>query len=232
MNTIRTLVAAAIAAIAASAALSSAQAQTMIGGGGKAAPSFPIVISQPGSYKLAGNLNVPAGVNGIEIAADNVTLDLNGFTVSGPGSCTYGDSVQCTETGDTKGIFDSTCLRELTVRNGTVRGFRYGIRAGGRMSDLTLMHNTFGLYSDECTQAEGSNLRLKLNNYGFFGYGIIRHSHALGNNFGFAAPYAVGHSALIESAASQNKTGVSNMRTHAVNVVNNVVNFAGPSMPF
>src|SRR5262245_44146183 len=49
-----------------------------------AAGGFPHTISQPGSYKLSGNLAVPAGVNGIYISASNVTLDLNGFTISGP----------------------------------------------------------------------------------------------------------------------------------------------------
>lgn len=38
-------------------------------------------ITQPGSYYLTGNIDVPNNVAGIEIAADNVTIDLNGFTV-------------------------------------------------------------------------------------------------------------------------------------------------------
>lgn len=40
-------------------------------------------ISQPGSYYLTANVLGQAGKNGIEIAADNVTLDLNGFTLDG-----------------------------------------------------------------------------------------------------------------------------------------------------
>src|SRR5688500_7385714 len=40
-----------------------------------------VTISVPGSYYLTRNINVTAG-NGITIAAGNVTLDLNGFTVS------------------------------------------------------------------------------------------------------------------------------------------------------
>ena len=48
-----------------------------------AAGGFPYVISQPGSYKLSGNLAVPNGVSGISITANNVTLDLNGFSMTG-----------------------------------------------------------------------------------------------------------------------------------------------------
>jgi hypothetical protein len=48
------------------------------------APGFPVTITQPGSYRLSGNLTAGANVSGIEILASNVTLDLNGFTISGP----------------------------------------------------------------------------------------------------------------------------------------------------
>jgi hypothetical protein len=50
------------------------------------APGFPVTISVPGSYRLAGNLTVPAGMDGIQISANNVTVDLNGFQITGPGS--------------------------------------------------------------------------------------------------------------------------------------------------
>lgn len=46
-----------------------------------AAGGFPYVISQPGSYRLSGNLVVP-NTNGISITAANVTLDLNGFSIT------------------------------------------------------------------------------------------------------------------------------------------------------
>jgi hypothetical protein len=63
------------------------QAKAMAGGVTPGdAPGFPITISQPGSYRLTGDLSVtdPA-VHGIEInAAGSVTLDLGGFTIRGP----------------------------------------------------------------------------------------------------------------------------------------------------
>jgi hypothetical protein len=50
------------------------------------APGFPVTISQPGSYRLTGNLRVDdLSAHGIEITAPGtVTLDLGGFTIRGP----------------------------------------------------------------------------------------------------------------------------------------------------
>ena len=51
--------------------------------------SFPDVISEPGSYMLAGNLTVPdEDTTAIEVQADHVTVDLNGFAIIGPVQCT------------------------------------------------------------------------------------------------------------------------------------------------
>ncbi len=41
---------------------------------------FPYVISEPGSYKLTGHLSV-LNTTAIEVRADDVTLDLNGFAI-------------------------------------------------------------------------------------------------------------------------------------------------------
>jgi hypothetical protein len=92
-----------------------------------AAGGFPFSISQAGSYRLTGNLTVPASTNGIEASVDGVRIDLNGFTLAGQGSCAAtldGDgkliSVSCT---NTSGIGVSGASR---VSNGTVRGFGTG----------------------------------------------------------------------------------------------------------
>ncbi|MFT7775817.1 hypothetical protein [Roseateles sp.] len=49
------------------------------------APGFPVTISQPGSYRLTGNLNVPSHNYGaIQVTTEGgVTLDLGGFVVRG-----------------------------------------------------------------------------------------------------------------------------------------------------
>lgn len=84
---------------------------------------FPYVINQPGSYRLAGNLTVPhlpfLGIDnsGISIRADNVTLDLNGFTITG--SADYG--------------IHGAIRAGVTVINGTVSNFNLdGITLGSR----------------------------------------------------------------------------------------------------
>jgi parallel beta-helix repeat protein len=76
------------------------------------------IISQPGSYYLTSNI-VTTGTyagTGIEITANNVTLDLNGFSVSctSPNTGTYGIYIPNTQTN-------------ITVRNGNVNGWFYGL---------------------------------------------------------------------------------------------------------
>jgi Right handed beta helix region len=87
-----------------------------------AAGGFPYRITQSGSYRLSGNLTVPnVNTDGVDITASNVTLDLNGFTISGPVTCTLGTyPVQCSATGSGIGIKSSN--NNITVRNGTVQG--------------------------------------------------------------------------------------------------------------
>src|SRR5580704_7633428 len=52
------------------------------------APGFPVTISQSGSYRLAGNLIVPdVNTSAIVVTAENVSLDLNGFSIIGPNAC-------------------------------------------------------------------------------------------------------------------------------------------------
>lgn len=45
-------------------------------------PASVFTISQPGSYYLAGSFQVPADKVGIKITCNDVSLDLNGFTIS------------------------------------------------------------------------------------------------------------------------------------------------------
>ncbi len=77
--------------------------------------SNTFVISQPGSYYLAGNLAQAAGKHGISIQANDVTLDLNGFAVIGDGTGTNlcGVNVPVAQTG-------------FRVHNGAVRGWSGG----------------------------------------------------------------------------------------------------------
>lgn len=127
------------------------QARALAGGltPGDAA-GFPVTISLSGSYRLAGNLVVPdANTSAIVITADNVTLDLNGFAITGPTVCS-GLPTVCTPLGTGVGIHGETNV--LAVRNGIVRGMGShglrlnrppgtGVSVGHQVSDLQVYGN-------------------------------------------------------------------------------------------
>ncbi|MCC6678119.1 MAG: right-handed parallel beta-helix repeat-containing protein [Phycisphaerales bacterium] len=70
--------------------------------------SLPYTISTQGSYVLTGDLIGVAGQHGIVVNADNVTIDLNGFSIAGVPSSLDG--------------INAVGFREnLTVRNGLIR---------------------------------------------------------------------------------------------------------------
>lgn len=99
-----------------------------------AAGGFPYVISQSGSYKLSGNLVVSASKDGIDINVSNVTLDLNGFTIAGPGpvACSTPKAPNgppCS--GFNSGIISAPNLYNVAVLNGAVVGFSTGVDLSG-----------------------------------------------------------------------------------------------------
>jgi parallel beta-helix repeat protein len=81
------------------------------------APGFPVTITRSGSFRLSSDLIVPAGTNGIVIATNRVTLDLNGFSIVGAGG----------GNGVTDGEVDRLAI---AIRNGSITGFQNGIRLG------------------------------------------------------------------------------------------------------
>ena len=100
------------------------------------APGYPITLSQPGRYRLASDLLVPAHTDGIVISAPNVTLDLNGHSVRGPVRCTHSPmnrTVECdwrVEPAARAGI-NTVAAPHSVVRNGSVLGFAgVGIQHG------------------------------------------------------------------------------------------------------
>ncbi len=71
-------------------------------------------ITQPGSYYLAGNITGISGKHGIVIAAEGVTLDLNGFDLAGvPGMGGFSAIA----------LPNNTFPRTISIRNGSVRGW-------------------------------------------------------------------------------------------------------------
>jgi hypothetical protein len=94
-----------------------------------AASGFPIKLTQPGTYRLSGDLIVPtANYTAIIVQSDNVTLDLNGFSIQGPTPCS-GFPASCPRPDFGAGV--NAGLREnVTVMNGVVRGMGNGVAVG------------------------------------------------------------------------------------------------------
>lgn len=93
-------------------------------------------ISSPGSYYMSENFAVYPSKWGIEVAADNVTIDMNGMTITGTP----------TSIG---GIVAAGVYNNLTIRNGTIKsigagnGVGYTV-AGGRgwkIENITSLSN-------------------------------------------------------------------------------------------
>ena len=106
---------------------------------------FPYVISEPGSYILTGNLTVPdENTTAIEVRADDVTVDLNGFAIIGPVQCTAEDgSVSCAPEGTGVGVLAQDDSSPTVVRNGSVRGMgAAGVRiVSGRVEGVRALEN-------------------------------------------------------------------------------------------
>jgi parallel beta-helix repeat protein len=72
----------------------------------------------------------PQDVGGLVVAADGITLDLNGFTIYGPPVLEFFGNVPI-------GV-KLNSQNDVTVKNGTVRGFKSGISiSGGRNNTVT-----------------------------------------------------------------------------------------------
>jgi parallel beta-helix repeat protein len=76
--------------------------------------TLPATLAAPGSYCLVTNLTGAAGSHGIIIAADNITLDLNGFTLLGA-------------TESLNGIHLQGPRHNITIQNGTVANWETAV---------------------------------------------------------------------------------------------------------
>ena len=100
------------------------------------APGFPVTISQSGSYRLSGNLTVTnVDTTVIQVTADSVTLDLNGFSIIGPAICVAGPATTCLAAGKGIGVQVGGIAmqgpRGVRILNGSIRGMGQGIQMMG-----------------------------------------------------------------------------------------------------
>ena len=82
--------------------------------------ALPSFLNAPGSFYLTTNLTGVSGTNGITIAANNVTLDLNGFELVGAA-------------GSSNAIAESGLRTNLVVHNGTIRNWTFSALGGGNL---------------------------------------------------------------------------------------------------
>jgi hypothetical protein len=92
---------------------------------------YPVTIGNAGSYRLTSNLTVPGSTGGIEITvAGLVAIDMNGFAIAGPTTCTGCGSgvpspLNCSGGGTEKGVYSSVA-GVVDVRDGSIVGMGGG----------------------------------------------------------------------------------------------------------
>jgi hypothetical protein len=82
--------------------------------------SAPFTITQPGSYYLSSNITVSAG-DALTINANNVTLDLNGFTIFSTAPSAVGTAILCNSRTNIS-IFNGNISGGVTNSDGVFSG--------------------------------------------------------------------------------------------------------------
>ncbi len=95
-------------------------------------PGFPVTLSRSGSYILTSNLIIGNNTTGIFVRADNVTIDLNGFAIIGPGFSGIGRGVEA------EIVLNRISFSNTTVVNGTIEGVG---NTGVRLADTARVEN-------------------------------------------------------------------------------------------
>jgi hypothetical protein len=117
-----TLMAFSTAAMAVDGVIEINHAKTLAGGVNDGDdPGYPVTINTGGSYRLTSDLIIPdENTIGIILGASHISLDLNGFSIVGPNTCTgTGSAISCTFDQGSPGIrLDGA---NLTIKNGTIR---------------------------------------------------------------------------------------------------------------
>ncbi len=112
----------------------------------------PFVITKPGTYTLAKDLTLSQtaqSTTAIFVKADNVVIDLRGFTLAGystGGNTTYGIA-NVNKQGIPKPIIN------LTIQGGAINGFDIAVQLGNAqfaVENLRVLNNVFGVSASTC----------------------------------------------------------------------------------
>jgi hypothetical protein len=106
--------------------------------------SLPYTITTPGTYVLTGNLSysVNSSVGAINIfttIGGPVVVDLKGFTITGPGGTSWGVTIGVSTYNGVPNAYP------ITIRNGTIANFQFGITAENstQLLDITVNNIIF-----------------------------------------------------------------------------------------
>lgn len=173
---------------------------------------FPIQICRSGRYRLTSNLTVAAfDTDAIQIFANQVTLDLNGFSISGPWTATSSHFFGT-------GVYSPNS--NLSIYNGTVTGFPQGIFVKGSaefVERVTVTGNNYGIDSwGDSTFVDHATATK--NTYGgivLYGSGMIIDSMTMSNGFGILIGDSGGYGGNTIIANSTDVIGGRSMGTNA-----------------
>ena len=168
---------------------------------------FPFVISKPGSYQLRENLEVKTG-DAIHVISPNVSIDLNGFTISGEAG------------GSSERGINAVGMQFVTVSNGSIAGMgSTGIALGpnGTLKSMRIS-GSGGDGIDcgtNCTVADSNISSNARNGVATSSDSQIRNCVANDNANGIGIEVGPG-SAVTGSTANGNSSGGINAGNHSV----------------
>jgi parallel beta-helix repeat protein len=158
----------------------------------------PVTISTPGNYSLAVDIT-----GQITIAADNVTLDLDGNMIQGEGGPAISMTGQAGITikngfikGATNGVFLSTCsdvkIEQVTFSDNTLNGVSASTNIGLCITDCVFHNNTngvsFSFFSRNCLVAHNKFYDQDVNHLEMSSslYNVIKNNECSGaGSYGF-----------------------------------------------
>jgi hypothetical protein len=169
--------------------------------------SFPIVISQPGYYVFTGNITGQATFDGIQVTADDVTIDLQGYSLLGVAEVQDGINVAGSD--------------RVTVINGTIRNWQNGIFALGNngcvFRELKVSENRddginggLSCFVDRCVvifnNSEGANGGIQTGHNSIVQYCVASHNTS-GTSFGSATGIETGNYCTVTGCTSNDNDG-------------------------
>lgn len=191
--------------------------------------NYDFIIADSGSYYLTGNLKAAKSFGGIKITAPGVTVDLNGFQISGTSTSSNGNGIYVAITANSCKITNGSItglgngcyadsafagdaksgrISHVTVSNCTLAGINASAE-GWRIENCNVHDNTFGIQTK--TGAAVTNCVATNNNA--TGMDIGAYSVVLGctasNNKGFAG-ISTGQGCTITRCTASSNTSTNN----------------------